>query len=151
MKIIERNLFWIVVCVSLLFVQISFIIFEVNIYNYLFWPYVFTSCGIVILAVIVFYRFDTLMCKLGPDIIISKYKKVLKTPYFILLFLLFTFLICIDIYTFGQLFIPEEIMSHFITGSNPLIGWLICFLFTLFLTIVVSIPMRAIIKEKIAD
>jgi hypothetical protein len=146
MGTIEKRFFWIMMCISMILVHIMFIVMEVNVYQYLFWPYIIGMIGIVIFAAIVFARMETIIKKVGPKAVIKQCKKIMSSIPFWGLFVIVTVLFAIDFYLLGQFFIPQ----------NPILSlttWSIFLLLLLYLTLTVAVvyAMRAAIINKTKD
>lgn len=143
MGAIERRLFWIMMCISMLLVHIMFIVLDVNVYQYLFWPYVTCVIGIVIFAAIVSSRMETIIKKVGLNPVIKQVKKITSSIPFWGLFVMITVLFAVDFYLLGQFFIPQNPILGLTTGSIALL-----LLLYLILTGTLVYVMRAAIINK---
>jgi len=143
MGTIERRFFWIMICISMLLVHITFIVFDVNVYQYLFWPYIMGMISIIVFAAVVCGRMENLMKKIGPDPVIKQVKKIMSSISFWGLFVIITALFAMDFYLLGQLFIPQDPASGI---TNSIIIFLL--LVHLITTVVASYIMRIVISSK---
>jgi len=150
MKKLARNFFWVTICVSLVLIHILFVLFEVNIYEYLFWPYALVMFGTLILAVIVFSNMEDIMKEFGPNFVLSKHKKVLSSFEFWIVFIFFTLLLYTSIYSLGQLFVPQEYVQKVIfVQKDAFVGWaFVCFPLSIILTIIMTYFMKLVIRGK---
>ncbi|MCF7834620.1 hypothetical protein K9M48_00995 [Candidatus Gracilibacteria bacterium] len=141
MEKLQKNFFWVSVCASLLLVHITFIVFDVNVYMNLFWPYIVLTITTLILAAIVFSKMERIMKEIGPEIVIAKYKRLSSSMSFWGIFVLLFISLLSFIFSFGQLFLPRNLVSEIMINKFVYIGWGI---FAFFIAFAISFLAKAL-------